>query len=75
MSLIFMRETVQLQEQGNVSWRLVLFNPSLSYNAAAHAQQGALSHDEITCSTSYASQSCNIMVVQQGERHLSDAPS
>ena len=55
MSLICMRHTVQLQKQVSASWNLVLFNPNLSYNAAVYAQQGALSHDEIICSTSYAS--------------------
>lgn len=66
MPLICTRHNVQLQKQGSASWRLVLFNPNLSYNAAVCAQQGALSHDEITCSTSYTSQSYNIMVVQTG---------
>lgn len=64
MSLICMRHIVQLQKQGSASWRLVLFNPNFSCNAAVYAQQGVISHDEITCSTSYTSQSYNIIVVQ-----------
>ena len=66
MSLICVRHTVQLQKEGSASWRLVRFNPNLSYNAAVYAQQGALSHDEIICSTSYASQSYNTVVMQTG---------
>lgn len=76
-TLICMRENKQLQVQSNSSWRLVFFffNPSLLYNAAVRAQQGAHSHDEITRSTSYASQSWNMVGVQQGERLPSDTPS
>lgn len=51
------------------------FNPSLLYNAAVRAQQGVHSHDEITRSTSYASQSWNTVGMQQGERLPSDTPS
>lgn len=71
-----MRESIQLQEQGSASWRLVFFfNPSLLYNAAVSAQQGAPSHDGITCSTIYALQSWNTVGMQQGEGLPLDMPS
>lgn len=64
---LFVRHTLIPQKQGGASWRLVLFYPNLPCDAAVYAQQGALSPDDTTCSTSYTSQSHNTMVVQTGE--------